>query len=91
MKILSTKTIVSRTIELTKHVKTKNISRRNVSISGTEKCAIGIHDVIYLTVFDSDENVIGAATYTGHQFHERLVGREKWSWGKIINFYTLPY
>lgn len=83
---------VARSFEMTKTVKDKNLNTRKVSITEVEKNTILSNDSLVLRVKDEDGNFIGVAFYTGQQFQEKLVRREKTSKrGSKITFYTLPY
>jgi len=94
MKVKSTKTIkvLSRTLEITKTPKERNINTRNVSISEAEKNEVNVNDTVHLRVCDVGGNLVAEATYTGKQFHSQLVARQKQTkYGSVINFYTLGY
>lgn len=83
---------VIRSFEMTKTVKDKNLNTRKVSVTEAEKNTILANDTLVLRVKNEDGKFIGAAFYTGQQFQDQLVRKEKTSKrGSKITFYTLPY
>jgi hypothetical protein len=94
MKIASTKTIkvISRTLEITKRPKERNIGTRNVCITQKEKNEIQLTDTVILKVLDECNNLVAEAKYTGKEFHQGLVERTKrLKYGEQVKFLTLGY
>ncbi len=96
MKTVQTKSIkvVSRTLEITKRPKQKNLAGRKVSISFKERDAIQENDTVLLKVYNPEEELIAEKTYTAKQFKRSLVEMEKrvgYAGHTRIRFFTLEY
>jgi hypothetical protein len=83
--------VISRTLELVKRPKAKNLPQRRVSISPSEADEVYEEDILILKVMNGKEEV-ATRVYTGAEFHLMLHGRVKVSKsGDKIHYFTLSY
>lgn len=96
MRTIETKSIkvVSRTLEITKRPKQKNLAGRKVSISHKERDAVQDNDTVLLKVYSPEKELIAEKTYTAKQFKRNLVEVEKrvgYAGYVKIKFFLLKY
>ena len=96
MQTVGTKSIkvVSRTLEITKRPKEKNLAGRKVSISFKERDQVQENDTVLLKVYNPKDELIAEKTFTAKQFKRSLVEMEKrvgYAGFTRIRFFVLEY